>query len=177
MFVVHHEAAEVAQPDEEALDLPASPGVPERARRPGRLCGILGAAHRDQCWHVRKSEDHMTTQTPGQSRRWLLRRFNPKGQFKVDGMTPAFAAFRKAYPSYDATHKLDELRSAEYARLDRQGQVYLDYTCGGLYAESQVREHIAMVCNQVFCNAQSHNLASIAMTHRGDQARDYLLKY
>ena len=33
------------------------------------------------------------------------------------------------------TSALDELRDREYARLDRTGQVYLDYTGGGLYAE------------------------------------------
>src|SRR5713101_2960727 len=94
------------------------------ARRVGRLCGILVAAHGDQWRHMRRSEGHMTTRTPGQSRRRLLRLFNPKGHFNVDGMTPAFEAFRQAYPSYDSTRKLDELRATEYARLDRQGQVY-----------------------------------------------------
>ena len=33
------------------------------------------------------------------------------------------------------------LRAREYARLDARGHTYLDYTAGGLYAESQVREH------------------------------------
>ena len=36
---------------------------------------------------------------------------------------------------------VDELRAREYARLDELDQAYLDYTGGGLYAESQVREH------------------------------------
>jgi molybdenum cofactor sulfurtransferase len=37
---------------------------------------------------------------------------------------------------------LDELRATEYARLDESGQVYLDYTGGGLYADSQIAEHL-----------------------------------
>ena len=37
------------------------------------------------------------------------------------------------------------LRAREYARLDAQDQVYLDYTGGGLYAESQLREHLALL--------------------------------
>jgi selenocysteine lyase/cysteine desulfurase len=49
----------------------------------------------------------------------------------------AFEAFRNRYPAFDSTRKLDELRATEYARLDRQGHVYLDYTGGGLHAESQ----------------------------------------
>ena len=51
----------------------------------------------------------------------------------------ACRAFLEAYPGYSATSRLDELRARDYARLDRLGHVYLDYTGGGLYAESQVR--------------------------------------
>ena len=54
----------------------------------------------------------------------------------LDDRDSVFEAFRQAYPAYDSTRKLDELRATEYARLDRQGHVYLDYTGGSLYAES-----------------------------------------
>ena len=54
---------------------------------------------------------------------------------------PDYAEFIQKYPSYDKTHDLDELREREYARLARTGQVYLDYTGGGLYADLQVRQH------------------------------------
>ena len=54
----------------------------------------------------------------------------------------AFAQFLEGHPAYSATGALDELRASEYGRLDAQDQVYLDYTGGGLYAESQVREHM-----------------------------------
>ena len=49
------------------------------------------------------------------------------------------------YPAYATTARLDTLRATEYARLDQQGQVYLDYTGGGLYAESQLRDHMALL--------------------------------
>src|SRR5262245_4212457 len=62
----------------------------------------------------------------------------------------AFQAFRRAYPAYDSTRLLDRLRVTEYARLDRQGHVYLDYTGGGLYAESQLRDHFAQLSERVF---------------------------
>ena len=57
-------------------------------------------------------------------------------------MQAAFETFKQAYPGFEKTGKLDELRAVEYGRLDRAGQVYLDYTGGGLYAETQLREHL-----------------------------------
>lgn len=98
-------------------------------------------------------------------------------QLPLDGMDAAFAAFRKAYPAHDATRKLDALRATDYARLDRQRQVYLDYTGGGLYAESQLREHLALLDNGVFGNPHSKNLTSMAMTDLVEHAREYVLRY
>jgi len=92
-----------------------------------------------------------------------------------DGVDASFEAFRKAYPAYDTTRKLDELRATDYARLDQQGQVYLDYTGGGLYAQSQVRGHMALLSDGVFGNPHSKNLTSMAMTHLVEHAREYVL--
>ena len=47
----------------------------------------------------------------------------------------AFADFLTRYPTFSQTQSLDDLRTTDYARLDRTDQVYLDYTGGGLYAE------------------------------------------
>jgi molybdenum cofactor sulfurtransferase len=53
-------------------------------------------------------------------------------------------AFGRDHPGYADTMALDEIRRTEFARLDRSGQVYLDYTGGGLYASSQTaRAHAA----------------------------------
>jgi selenocysteine lyase/cysteine desulfurase len=92
-------------------------------------------------------------------------------------MASEFTAFRRAYPAFDSTRKLDELRATEFARLDRQGHVYLDYTGGGLYAESQLRDHMALLGEGVFGNPHSKNLTSMAMTRLVEQARDYVLQY
>src|SRR4051794_40186425 len=92
-------------------------------------------------------------------------------------MGEAYAAFLSAYPAYASTGQLDTLRATEYARLDQQGQTYLDYTGGGLYAEAQVREHLAMLTGGVFGNPHSKNLTSMAMTARVEQTRDYVLRY
>ena len=46
-------------------------------------------------------------------------------------------------PTIDAQATLfEKLRSTEYQRLDDGGHVYLDYTGGGLFAASQLREHV-----------------------------------
>jgi molybdenum cofactor sulfurtransferase len=98
-------------------------------------------------------------------------------QIGFDPMELDFQAFRQAYPAFDSTQRLDELRLTEYARLDRQGHVYLDYTGGTLYAESQLREHLALLNNGIFGNPHSKNLTSMAMTHLVEHAREYVLQY
>ncbi|MGH8933295.1 MAG: aminotransferase class V-fold PLP-dependent enzyme [Egibacteraceae bacterium] len=89
----------------------------------------------------------------------------------------ALAEFRHAYPAYDATSPLDELRAKEYGRLDLLGQTYLDYTGGGLYAESQLRQHIDFLIHGVFGNPHSANLPSLEMTERVEQARECVLEF
>jgi selenocysteine lyase/cysteine desulfurase len=98
-------------------------------------------------------------------------------QLSLNPLDAAFEAFRQAYPAFDSTQQLDELRATEYARLDRQGHVYLDYTGGGLYAESQLRDHMALLNDGVFGNPHSKNLTSLAMTQLVEQAREYVLRY
>jgi molybdenum cofactor sulfurtransferase len=94
-----------------------------------------------------------------------------------EDMAAAYDAFLSAFPTYASTDRLDTLRATEYARLDQQGHVYLDYTGGGLYAEAQVREHVALLTGGVFGNPYSKNLTSMAMTERVEHARDYVLRY
>lgn len=89
----------------------------------------------------------------------------------------AHAEFLAAYPSYTTTAALDDLRTREYARLDAAGHVYLDYTGGGLYAESQLRGHLDLLSCGVFGNPHSHNPTSQAMTCLVDDARSYVLEY
>jgi selenocysteine lyase/cysteine desulfurase len=89
----------------------------------------------------------------------------------------ALAAFKQAYPAFERTSALDELRATEYARLDAQGQIYLDYTGGGLYAESQLREHMALLSRNVFGNPHSRNPTSQAMTQLVEHARAHVLEY
>jgi molybdenum cofactor sulfurtransferase len=89
----------------------------------------------------------------------------------------SFFQFQRAYPAYERTRALDELREREYSRLDRTGQVYLDYTGGGLYAASQLARHHDLLAENVFGNPHSHNPTSQAMTCLVDDARRYVLEY
>jgi len=92
-------------------------------------------------------------------------------------LSDAEAAFRQAYPAYATTHLLDELRATEYARLDRAGHVYLDYTGGGLFADAQVRAHAELLLGNVFGNPHSSNPTSAAMTALVEQARAAVLEF
>ncbi|MGZ6365362.1 MAG: aminotransferase class V-fold PLP-dependent enzyme, partial [Ktedonobacteraceae bacterium] len=89
----------------------------------------------------------------------------------------ALAAFKQRFPTFDTTQFLDTLRSMWYARLDAQKHVYLDYTGGSLYADSQVREHLELLCSHVFGNPHSTNPTSQAMTDLVEKARRYILTY
>ena len=71
----------------------------------------------------------------------------------------------------------DELRATEYGRLDEAGTVYLDYTGGSLYAESQVEEHMRMLRDSVFGNPHSANPTSSAATAMVEQARAAVLRH
>ena len=71
----------------------------------------------------------------------------------------------------------DELRATEYGRLDETGTVYLDYTGGSLYAESQLEEHMRMLRGSVFGNPHSANPTSSAATAMVEQARAAVLRY
>jgi molybdenum cofactor sulfurtransferase len=89
----------------------------------------------------------------------------------------AYDAFLDSFPEYRSTTALDALRAAEYSRLDRDGHVYVDYTGGSLYADSQVREHAEMLASEVFGNPHSGSLSSVATTNLVEQTRRSVLSY
>jgi selenocysteine lyase/cysteine desulfurase len=97
--------------------------------------------------------------------------------FSPANFAVAQTEFERNYPAFAGTHNLDEIRASEFSRLDNQGQIYLDYTGGGLYAESQLREHMALLNQGVFGNPHSENPTSLAMTRLVEQARAYVLEY
>lgn len=88
-----------------------------------------------------------------------------------------YELFLKEYPEYKHTEKLDHLRDTDFSRLDDQGHTYLDYTGGGLYARSQLDEHITMLSHGVFGNPHSTNPTSLASEERVEEARQAVLEY
>ncbi len=98
-------------------------------------------------------------------------------KYSPDRMSEAFESFRGRYPDFESTRHLDDLRASDYGRLDRENHVYLDYTGGGLYAESQLHKHMALLTGNVYGNPHSTNLTSMAMTRLVESARDYVLEF
>ncbi len=92
-------------------------------------------------------------------------------------MPKTYAEFIQKYPGYENTHDLDTLRASDYDRLDRTGQVYLDYTGGGLYADSQVKKHQSLLLEHVFGNPHSSNPTSMAATRLVEGARAHVLRF
>ena len=102
---------------------------------------------------------------------------NSPTHYSSTEMGTAEKAFREAYPDFNSTSILDELRATEYARLDELKHIYLDYTGGGLYADCQIRDHMELLRSNVFGNPHSLNPTSRAMTELCDQARASVLKF
>ncbi len=88
-----------------------------------------------------------------------------------------YEAFLERYPEYKDTAAIDDLRAAEFSRLDRQGHVYLDYTGGGLYGESQVRRHAEFLVDHVLGNPHSMNPSSALATEHVELCRRRVLSF
>jgi selenocysteine lyase/cysteine desulfurase len=80
-------------------------------------------------------------------------------------------------PEYADTSLLDDLRRTDYARLDAQQHVYLDYTGGGLFADSQVRKHADLLTSCVLGNPHSANPSSSEATALVERTRQTVLEY
>ena len=87
------------------------------------------------------------------------------------------ARFLDGHPDYATTSALDDWRTSEYGRLDAQGHVYLDYTGGGLHADSQVRAHAELLSQHVLGNPHSASPSSTDMTRLVERTRAAVLAY
>ena len=88
-----------------------------------------------------------------------------------------FQTFLERYPAYKQTEVIDVLRRREYARLDEGEHIYLDYTGGGIYAESQIRKHHQLLRENVYGNPHSSNPSSLAATELVEGTREYILRF
>lgn len=71
----------------------------------------------------------------------------------------------------------NHLRKKEFARLDKSGQVYLDYTGSNLYPESLIKTHQAYLQNSVFGNPHSINTASLLSEKFVHETRNKVLQF
>lgn len=88
-----------------------------------------------------------------------------------------FAIPLHVHPCYADTAVLDDARATDFARLDREGHVYLDYTGAGLFASSQLAQHLELLESGVFGNPHSINPTSAASGELVERARAYVLEF
>ncbi|KAL1897617.1 hypothetical protein Sste5346_003923 [Sporothrix stenoceras] len=82
-----------------------------------------------------------------------------------------------SYPEYATTASLDDLRQTEYAYLDEQKHVYLDYTGSGLAARFQHRAHAQRQASMVLGNPHSVSPTSECATELVEATRTAVLEY
>src|SRR5271166_6024220 len=92
-------------------------------------------------------------------------------------MATALSDFEQRYPAYTRTTVLDDLRARDYARLDATGHVYLDYTGGCMYGESQLARHRDLLAGAVFGNPHSQNVPSLEATAWVEATRAQVLDF
>lgn len=71
----------------------------------------------------------------------------------------------------------EELFRKEYGRLANRNHIYLDYTAGNLYSESQIDKHHKLLKENVFGNPHSTNPTSRFSTKLVEEARKKVLTF
>lgn len=92
-------------------------------------------------------------------------------------VAPLYPEFSALFPEYEATSVLDAIRQKDFARLDEQNHVYLDYTGGNLYPLTLIDEHHSFLKNNILGNPHSSNPASKSSTVMVDASREFVLEY
>jgi molybdenum cofactor sulfurtransferase len=91
--------------------------------------------------------------------------------------TDRFREFLAMCPQYESTSRVDEIRAADYSRLDDAGDAYLDYTGACLYAASQIRAHSELLASSLLGNPHSASPASLSATHLVERSRRAVLDW
>lgn len=87
------------------------------------------------------------------------------------------AEFARAHPDYIATGHLDRLRRDDFARLDDQDLVYVDYAGSGLPARSQIAAFQQVLCGETWGNPHSENGPSRRSAEAMYRAREATLRF
>ena len=69
------------------------------------------------------------------------------------------------------------LISKEYGRITESNHTYLDFTGGGLYAKSQLEQHLRLLGENVFGNPHSTNPTSMLTTQLVKEAREKVIDF
>ncbi|MFO8173795.1 MAG: hypothetical protein R6T96_05885, partial [Longimicrobiales bacterium] len=85
--------------------------------------------------------------------------------------------FLKRFPEFGDPAESQRLREREFARLDELGHVYVDFTGGGLFGVSQVRNHADFLSGTVLGNPHSTNPTSALATERVARCRRRVLEF
>jgi selenocysteine lyase/cysteine desulfurase len=88
-----------------------------------------------------------------------------------------YREFVSRYPEYESTSRVDEIRAADYSRLDEAGDTYLDYTGACIYAVSQVRAHGELLASALLGNPHSASPASLSATDLVERSRRAVLEW
>lgn len=102
--------------------------------------------------YAHKSDHHDTSMPPP-----LYDEKLSSADLVQDDLSLAYKSFLEKYPEYKVTWLLDSLRKSDFTRLDRTGEVYVDYMGGSLYPESLIRLHSAFLHRSVLGNTHSVN--------------------
>jgi selenocysteine lyase/cysteine desulfurase len=97
--------------------------------------------------------------------------------YRREGFEAAELAFALRFPGFDPDLGFAALRQREYGRLDATGQVYLDYTGGGLHGVSQVDAHVQLLRRSVLGNPHSNNPTSLAATALVERCRHLVCEF
>ena len=138
---------------------PLSPRVAE-SKRPVALSHLLSTAvsshsqetivsHSEKGSSVQKKDHHLSLPPPLYDERLLT-----ADLVQGDSAT-AYQSFLRQFPEYKLTWLLDSLRKSDFKRLEKSGEVYVDYMGGSLYPESLVRMHSTFLQGNVLGNTHS----------------------
>ncbi|KAI0669560.1 PLP-dependent transferase [Trametes maxima] len=94
-----------------------------------------------------------------------------------DVAADAYKTFLKQYPQYQLTWILDALRRSDFARLDRNGETYVDYMGGSLYPESLIRVHTGFLQRNILGNTHSVSNTSRLSAACASEARQTVLSF
>ncbi|KAI9067469.1 PLP-dependent transferase [Trametes sanguinea] len=94
-----------------------------------------------------------------------------------DAAADAYKAFLKEHPQYPLTWIVDALKRCDFARLDRNGETYVDYMGGSLYPESLIRVHNVFLQRSILGNTHSVSNTSQLSAACATEARQAVLSF